>query len=68
MFCQRYCYVIGYFILFGANISDLKHFLFKDNNLDNTLKYSDDGNVIVICKENKWSSAEIIRLNELITL
>lgn len=65
-FCKDYQYKLGYFILFGNSLSVFKHHLRRAGNRVEIVKYSGMDNIIVICKRNERSKAEVIGLNDLI--
>lgn len=66
IFCKNYQYKLGYFILFGSNLSELKRHLRKPNNHKKITKYTGTDNIIVICKKDEKADAKSIRLNVLI--
>ncbi|MBS4178779.1 hypothetical protein [Lederbergia citrea] len=68
IFCQRYHYKVGYFILFGNSFLSLVGFLSKEENVSKIMKYSRLKNITVICKRNERSETEVVRLNNLIDL
>lgn len=68
IFCQKYHYKVGYFILFGNSFLSFFDFLKKEGNMSKIMQYSEATNITVICKENVQSETEVIRLSNLIEL
>lgn len=66
IFCKKYAYKAGYFVLFGKRQFELKTYLNSKSNIDKMKEFQHLNNIIVICKSTSSPIATIIRLSDLL--